>query len=434
MKLVELKEKEFITFAKNHEQANFHQTPNWGNLKTKNGWKPNYVGLKDGNKIIAGALILEKPLLGKNMFYSPRGFLIDYKNKKLLTEFTKQIKEYLKKKNAIFCKIDPYLINKERDIDGNVIKDGIDNEDAINNLKDLGYKHFGYTLRMGETLQPRWMFTLTFNGKNVEQIMSEMDSKTRQLLRKNERCAMRCREIEYDEIKTFKEIMQHTGDRRDFIDRPLSYYQDMWNAMHDDGIFKILFIELHVKEYIEILKQEIEKIEKEKKDRIYKKEKNILKMNEKKFESHNKQDDEAIARNQKKKKEMEELQKKHGDTIILGGISFLIFGNEVLSLNGGTYAEFMHFNSAYNLHWEMVKYAIEKGYKKYNFYGIDGIFDENDPMYGLYLFKRGFGGQVEELIGEFDLVINKPYYFIYKTAFKSYKTIKNILNKIRKKK
>lgn len=434
MKLVELSEKEYTSFAEKHKQANFHQTINWGNLKTKNGWKPNYVGFKQGNKITAGALILEKNLLGKKMFYSPRGFLIDYEDKKLLKEFTQEIKNYLKKKKAIFCKIDPYVIHKERDIDGNIIEDGINNEIAIKNLKDLGYKHFGYTLKMGETLQPRWMFTLTFNGKNTEEIMSEMDPKTRQLLRKNERCAMKCREIEYDEISTFKEIMQHTGDRRDFIDRPLSYYQDMWKAMHDDGIFKILFVELHVKEYIEILKQEIEQLEKEKKERIYKKEKNILKMNEKKFESRNKQDDEAIKRETKKKEEMERLQEKYGDIITLGGISFLIYGNEVLSLNGGTYAEFMHFNSAYNLHWEMVKYAIENGYKKYNFYGIDGIFDEKDPMYGLYLFKRGFGGQVEELIGEFDLVVDKLYYFIYKTAFKTYKTLKNIKNNIRKKK
>ena len=434
MKLIELSEKEFKTFAQKHEQANFHQTINWGNLKKGNGWTPSYIGLKKGKNIVAGALLLKKAMIGKNMFYSPRGFLIDYKDKDLLKTFTNELKTYLKSQNAIFCKIDPYVIHKERDIDGNIIKNGIDNSLTIKNLINLGYKHFGYTLKMGETLQPRWMFALTFNGKKTDEIMAEMDPKTRQLLRKNERCAIKCREIDYKEIETFKDIMQHTGDRRDFIDRPLSYYQNMWNAMHDDGIFKILFVELHVKEYINILDTEIKTIEKEKKERIYKKEKNILKMNEKKFESRNKQDEETINREKKKKKEMEELQKQYGDVITLGGISFLIYGNEVLSLNGGTYAEFMHFNSAYNLHWEMVKYAIDNNYKKYNFYGIDGIFDKNDPMYGLYLFKRGFGGQVEELIGEFDLIINKPYYYFYKYAFKCYKSFKNIINKIRKKK
>lgn len=434
MKLETLTEKDFKNFADKHEQITFHQTPSWGNLKKTNGWIPHYVGLVDKKKILAGALLLEKKTpLKKNMFYSPRGFLIDYNDKKLLSTFTKEIKEYCKKHNAIFCKIDPYVIHKERDIDGNIIEGGIDNTASINNLKELGYKHFGFNL-MQDTLQPRWMFVLNTKNTTVEDVMKQMDPKTRQLLRKNERICMKCREITYDEIPTFKDIMQHTGDRRDFIDRPLSYYQDMWNNLHDEGIFKILFVELHVKEYIEVLKEEIKTIKKDLEDRIYKKENNILKMNEKKFQSHNKQDEENIKRNEKKLEEMKELQKKHGDIITMGGISFLIYGGEVLSLNGGTYAEFMNFGSAYTLHFEMVKYAIENNYNKYNFYGITGDFRESNPLYGLYLFKRGFGGQVVELIGEFDLVINKPYYALYKGAFKTYKTLKNIKNKIRKKK
>lgn len=432
MKLVELSELEFKKFADKHEQITFHQTLNWGNLKKTNGWIPHYIGLEKSKKIVAGALILEKKTpLKKNMFYSPRGFLIDYKDKELLKEFTKQIKEYLKKKNGIFCKIDPYVVHKERDLDGKIVEDGIDNSDAIKNLKDLGYIHFGYNL-MQDTLQPRWMFTLTFNKKTEEEIMMNMDSKTRQLLRKNARIPIKCREIEYEEIPVFKDIMQHTGDRRDFIDRPLSYYQDMWNSLHDDGIFKILFVELHTKEYIKVLKEEIEKVKKEMKERAYKKENNILKMNEKKFTSHQKQDEETIKREEKKLKEIKTLQKQYGDVITMGGISFLIYGDEVLSLNGGTYKEFMNFNSAYTLHYEMVKYALNNGYKRYNFYGITGDFNESNPLYGLYLFKRGFGGEVTELIGEFDLVLNKPYYLLYKTAFKTYKTLKNIKNKRRK--
>ena len=53
-------------------------------------------------------------------------------------------------------------------------------------------------------------------------------------------------------------------------------------------------------------------------------------------------------------------------------------------------------------------------------------------MYGVYEFKKGFGGQVVELIGEFDLVVNKPKYLLYKVAFGSYKKIKNLINKIKK--
>ena len=87
------------------------------------------------------------------------------------------------------------------------------------------------------------------------------------------------------------------------------------------------------------------------------------------------------------------------------------------------YKEFLSF---YTIHWELIKYAIKNGYKKYNFYGISGDFkNKEDELYGLYDFKRGFGGNVEEYIGEFDLIINKPMYLLYQNGYKTYKKIKN---------
>ena len=294
------------------------------------------------------------------MLYEPRGFLIDYKNYDILREFTLNIRKYAIENKGIFIKIDPYIPYKERDIDGKIVEDGIDNEDAYKNLLKLGYHHFGFNV-MQETLQPRWIFVTDTEKKTVDEVMKGMDSKTRQIIRKNERLCIKTREIGYDELDKFKDIMQRTGDRRKFIDR-----------------------------------QETEK---------------------------------NIERVEKKIKEIKELNKKHGDVILLGGILFLVHGNEVLSLVGGSYEEFMEFQSAYTVHWAGCKYAIENGYKRYNFYGITGDFREENPLYGLYLFKRGYGGRVVELIGEFDLVISKFWYHTYKCAFSLYHKIKNIKNR-----
>ena len=62
----------------------------------------------------------------------------------------------------------------------------------------------------------------------------------------------------------------------------------------------------------------------------------------------------------------------------------------------------------------MMKYAADNGYKYYNFYGISGNLVESDPMYGVYQFKRGFPGTVEELAGDFILPVDKLKYTIYK--------------------
>lgn len=52
----------------------------------------------------------------------------------------------------------------------------------------------------------------------------------------------------------------------------------------------------------------------------------------------------------------------------------------------------------------MIKYGIEHHIKRYNFYGISGIFSPEDEEYGVYLFKKGFDADVIELIGNFEYI------------------------------
>ena len=431
MKLKKLSKKEFKTFADKNPEITFHQTEEWANLKKVNNWDAHYIGLEDDNKkIVAGALLLSKtlPIIKKKMFYSPRGFLIDYNNKELLKKFTEEIKKYAKTENAIFIKIDPFVEYQEHDNNGNIVKNGYNNKDAVENLKSLGYKFFGFNL-MQDTLQPRWMHVIETKDRNLDDVMKDMESKTRQILRKNEKCGITTREITRDELPIFKDIMKHTSDRREFVDRPLSYYEAMWDALHDSGILKILIAEIDFNKYEKNTLEEKEEIEKNLKDRIYKKEKNILKMNDKKYNSSNKQDEEAIKRLEKQLEKIKELKDEYGDKEILGGILFLIYGNEVLSLHGGSHAKLMQFQSAYTIHFEGVKMAVEGNYNRYNFYGITGDFRKENPLYGLYLFKKSFGGHVVELIGEYDLIVSKFWYTLYNLAFKTYHKLKNIKNK-----
>lgn len=434
MKLTEISKEEFKKFADKHPQITFHQTEEWANLKKKNNWKSYFVGLKDKNQIVAAALLLGKelPFIKKKMFYSPRGFLIDYNDYELLKEFTKEIKKYIKEKNGIFIKIDPYVEYREHDNNGDIVENGFNNSKCIDNLKKLGYKHFGFNL-MQDTLQPRWMHVINTKNKTIDDIMKDMESKTRQILRKNEKCGITTREISRDELPLFKNIMQHTSDRREFVDRPLSYYENMWDNLHNSGILKILVAEINFNDYEKKTKDELNDNKKELKDRINKKEKNLLKMNDKKYEQSNKQNQEAIKRLEKQLEKIKELKKEHGEKTLLGGILFLIYGNEVLSLYGGSDAKLMQFQSAYTVHFAGIKYAIENNYEKYNFYGITGDFRKENPLYGLYLFKKSFGGYVSELIGEFDYVISPFWYKTYNIAFSTYHSLKNIKKKLTKK-
>ncbi len=56
----------------------------------------------------------------------------------------------------------------------------------------------------------------------------------------------------------------------------------------------------------------------------------------------------------------------------------------------------------YLMQWEMIKWAVETGCTLYDFQGVSGNLDENGHMYGLYRFKKGFNGQLDEYAGEWN--------------------------------
>ena len=91
---------------------------------------------------------------------------------------------------------------------------------------------------------------------------------------------------------------------------------------------------------------------------------------------------------------------------------FMLIQPEIIYLSSGNYIEYMKFNSQYLLQWMMIEYGIEHGFKKHNFYGIPAHINAHPKDYGIYEFKRGFNGQVEELIGEYELPITWHYHLI----------------------
>ena len=182
MEFTILKKNEFNEFSKNHKLGNFMQTIEWASLKEIYGWTPQYVGGNDVDKIIAGALLLSKKTpIGKNIFYSPRGLLIDYSNFELLSFFTKNLKRYVKKNKGIFLKIDPNIIYRVRSKNGDII-DSKTNDEPINNLRKLNYKFLGFTTYF-ETRQPRWTFKLLLD-KSYEELKKEFEKSTRKILKK----------------------------------------------------------------------------------------------------------------------------------------------------------------------------------------------------------------------------------------------------------
>ena len=259
MNFVILNENEFNKFSRNYKDKCYLQSINVAELRKKQGWKAHYVGVKENDKVIAASLLLSKKRHIKDEFYAIRGPLVDFKNDKLLTFFINSIKTYIKENNGYFLRIDPYVEARSLDKDGKETNE-FDNTIIKENLKKLGFKEV-IAKEMDDTIQAKFMYVIDLND-SLESTMKDMDSKTRQMIRKNEKMGIVIKKGTRDDIPIFNDIMKHTSERRHFIDRGLNFYRDMYDCLSKDNMISFVFAELDINlalKNIELERKDIEK-------------------------------------------------------------------------------------------------------------------------------------------------------------------------------
>lgn len=88
----------------------------------------------------------------------------------------------------------------------------------------------------------------------------------------------------------------------------------------------------------------------------------------------------------------------------------------VLSEHRGTYlygassSEKRNYMPTYLLQWEAIKTAKEYGCTEYDMFGVSPGPDHSHPMYGLYQFKTGFGGELFHHLGCWDYLLDEKNY------------------------
>ncbi len=65
------------------------------------------------------------------------------------------------------------------------------------------------------------------------------------------------------------------------------------------------------------------------------------------------------------------------------------------------------------LQWEAMRWAKAQGYSTYDLWGAPNVFDESDAMWGVFQFKRDFGGTVVRHIGAWDYAPIPALYTLY---------------------
>ena len=427
LKLQNIEKEQFDEFVSNHKiKSHFLQSLSWGEFsKVKKNLTPHYLGLVDeSKKIVAATLLLQKHLpLNLCYFYAPRGFVIDFKKKELLETFTTKIIEYIKKQKAIFLKIDPDIIIKQTNYLGET-SENKDFKQIYDNLVSCGFKHQGYTKNF-ETMQPRYTFRIDLN-QELEEIEDHFSKTTKQRIAKSLKLNTEVTIGTKKDISEFYHLMTLTETRKDFISYNEDYYQTLYEIFNGNKNSKAaLFLgKINITKTINSLEKNLKNVNNQISilpiDNLSKSAKVKLKnLTEQKENINN------------EIKKFKEYKKQYGNEITLSAHMIIEYRDKAWVLYAGNHNILSETYVNYNTYYEHIKYCKNKGLKIYDQFGTIGDLSKENHYLGLHEFKKKFGGDYIEFIGEWDYITNPIMYFIFTKLVPFYRKL--IKNKSKKK-
>ena len=200
-------------------------------------------------------------------------------------------------------------------------------------------------------IQPPRTIVIDIKGED-EQILAKMKQKTRYNIRLAEKKGVTVRA--WDDIESFHRLMLVTGGRDGFRVHSLEYYKRAYELFHPKGMCEILVAEYEGKPLAALF----------------------------------------VARN----------------------------GNRAYYLYGASTDEERNRMPTYLLQWEAMKWAKARGCEEYDLWGVpdedEATLESNfesrhDGLWGVYRFKRGFGGEVKRAAQAMDRVYNPLLYWMY---------------------
>lgn len=384
---------EYKSFLRKQEIVSFMQEPEWANVK--NNFEQILCGLYKENELQAACQILVRNIkFGIRLFYIPRGYVMDLTNYDLLNSFTKEIKKLAKKRHAYVIKIDPNICINEflfKNKDLPFPKFISNNVESIgNNFKKSGYIHTGYFKDFSKTFQPRFNMAAPLIDENGNYLTSEdflktIKSKHRQYLDKYHALRGITFEVTNDinRLKDFVDILKYTEKTQNITLRNEEYFKRLLNNFPDRAYF--IFGKINLEKYLEFL------------------------------ENNNGKEEEIL--------KTKEWLKKEKELTVSTGLLLLPDKHNKIKISEYLYAgnnlEFGKLNIAAGVCLEAINFSIKQGCQLCNLGGVDGNFKDH-----LSIYKSKFNALVLEFIGEYDLIINKPIYYLAKLAYPIIKKIK----------
>ena len=100
----------------------------------------------------------------------------------------------------------------------------------------------------------------------------------------------------------------------------------------------------------------------------------------------------------------------------LAGLFLVISGKRATYLYGASSDKNRHLMATYALQWEAIIRAKDLGCTEYDMFGVSQTVDRAHPLYGLYRFKKGFGGKLYHRMGCWDYPLQDNDYALFRTS------------------
>lgn len=389
--------KQHDTFVSTHPLNNLLQSSTWA--KVKDNWDSELIGVTDDEGgLLASSLVLIKHLpLGFTMLYIPRGPILDYQNTELLNFYFMELKKWAKTKRALFIKFDPNVLYESSKFDTEV-QQNPDAKQIIENIKITGATHVGFTMHIKESIQPRIQANEPLSMTTKENYPKH----TRRLIKDAISRGVAPIRIDEKGLKEFSRLIDLTEGRKGIALRNFDYFQRLMKLYGKEAYLHLAQINISAKK--EELAKSLLTVEKELSATPEEQKKRLTRLNDQKRSI------------QKYLKELEVFNDDKEITYIAGILS-IKFGNTLEMLYAGMDERFKKFYPQYVLYTKAFEDAYSDGAQWANMGGIEGTLDD-----GLSKFKSNFNPDVQRLIGEFTLPINKVFAGLGLWAYNKRKT------------
>lgn len=397
MSIEEINATTFSEFASKHVLKNFFQTKEYGELMSHSDFSVMYIGAYHKDILVAASLILYKTLSANIKYgYAPRGFLVDFYNTDLLKAFTRKVKEFFLRRGFAFIKINPEITYSVIDFENKSKTINSKNKELIANLKELGYDKLKDNLYF-ESLLPKYtpvIYLPTYDFNNLDQNMVKN-------MRESEYKGIRLVSRGEEELEKFYSFVE------DKKNKTITYYKYFYKTFKQSNMVDLLFAEVNYDIYVKYLQKEYI-IEQENNDRInieFNKNPNSADIYKRKTESDRNLDriSNDIAKTNLR---MQENKTKE----YLGAAFVVKYEGRVTIIITGNNNDFSSIDVKTFLFYKIIEEYKKAGYLYVDLYGITADFSDTNPYKKLNNFKLKFKPTTYEYIGEFDLIVNKPFH------------------------